>query len=320
MKKNSWNRFSLALVAAVGLLMGACNENEPMGKGDVDFEITDAPTDDASVKGVFVTIADVKIAGKSVEGFTKQTIDIKAYQEGNTKLFASAQQLDAKSYNNLTLVLDINTDANGNSPGCYVQTIDNAKYKLSSDASSTMDVAINKSWAVANNTKSTIVLDFDLRKSVKYMSDASVKYNFVSNGELQSAIRVVNKQDAGAINGSYQESSSSNADKIIVYAYKKGTFNESTETAPQGDGQVFFANAVTSAEVKQGLTGKSFKLAMLESDEYELHFAAHKADANGRLGFQTMLTSETSVNGAVGNIIKVDAGATINVSTTIGGL
>ena len=94
MKMNSWNRFGFALLAAMGLLMGACNEDEPMGKGDVDFEITDAPTDDASVKGVFVTIEDVKIGGKSVEGFTKQTIDIKAYQEGNTKLFASAHELD----------------------------------------------------------------------------------------------------------------------------------------------------------------------------------------------------------------------------------
>jgi hypothetical protein len=320
MKMNSWNRFGFALIALMGLLMGACNEDEPMGKGDVDFEITDAPTDDASVKGVFVTIADVKIGGKSVEGFTKQTIDIKAYQEGNTKLFASAKELDAKSYNNLTLVLDLNADANGNSPGCYVQTIDNAKYKLSSDASGMMELAIDKSWSAASNTKSTIVLDFDLRKSIKYMSDPSVKYNFVSNGELKSAIRVVSKQDAGMITGTYEESTSSNADKIIVYAYKKGTFNASSETAPQGDGQVLFANAVTSAEVKQGLTGKSFKLAMLESDEYELHFAAHKADANGRLALQALLNSETSVNGTVGNIIKVEAGATINVSAMIGGL
>jgi hypothetical protein len=317
MKRNSLNRFGLALITVIALLMGSCKEEEPMGKGDVDFEITDAPTDDASVKGVFVTITDVKIGGQSVQGFTKQTIDLKAYQEGNTKLFASAQELDAKSYNSLTLVLDLDTDADGNSPGCYVKTIDNVKYKLRSDASGMAEIALNKSWTVASNTKSTVVLDFDLRKSIKYMNDASVKYNFVSNGELSSAIRVVNKQNAGVIAGSYQESSSSDADKIIVYAYKKGTFNASSETEPQGEGQVLFANAVTSAEVKQGLTGKTFKLALLESGEYELHFAAHKADANGRLTLESMLTSETSVNGTIGNIIKVDAGATISVSAMI---
>jgi len=320
MKRNSWNKFSFMLIALLGLSIGACSDHEPMGKGDVDFEITDAPTDDASVKGVFVTIADVKIGGQSVQGFTKQTIDLKAYQEGNTKLFASAQQLDAKSYNNLTLVLDLNTDADGNSPGCYVKTVDNAKYKLRNDASGMAEVAINKSWSVASNTKSTVILDFDLRKSIKYMNDASVKYNFVSNGELSSAIRVVGKENAGTITGTYQQNGTSDADKIIVYAYKKGTFNAATETAPQGEGQVLFANSVTSAEVKQGLTGKTFKLALLDDGEYELHFAAHKADTNGRLMLQSMLTSETSVNGTIGNIIKVDAGATITVSAMIDAL
>jgi hypothetical protein len=298
-------------------MLAACNEEAPMGKGDVDFEITDAPTDDASVKGVFVTIAEVRIGGQPVPGFTKQTIDLKAYQEGNTKLFASAKQLDAKSYNNLTLVLDMNTDASGNTPGCYVQTVDNAKYKLRNDANAMMEIAINKGWTVASNTKSTVVLDFDLRKSIRYMSDPAVKYNFVSNGELSSAIRVVNKENTGTISGSYQESSSSNADKIIVYAYKKGSFSASSETTAQGESQIYFANATASAEVKQGITGKTFKIALLESGDYELYFSAYKKDTSGRLAFQSMLTSETSVNGQVGNIIKVDAGATINVAAMI---
>jgi len=298
-------------------MLAACNEEAPMGKGDVDFEITDAPTDDASVKGVFVTIAEVRIGGQPVPGFTKQTIDLKAYQEGNTKLFASAKQLDAKSYNNLTLVLDMNTDASGNTPGCYVQTVDNAKYKPRNDANSMMEIAINKGWTVASNTKSTVVLDFDLRKSIRYMSDPAVKYNFVSNGELSSAIRVVNKENTGTISGSYQESSSSNADKIIVYAYKKGSFSASSETTAQGESQIYFANATASAEVKQGITGKTFKIALLESGDYELYFSAYKKDTSGRLAFQSMLTSETSVNGQVGNIIKVDAGATINVAAMI---
>lgn len=317
MKTRSWSRLHFIAIAVFGLMLAACNEEAPMGKGDVDFEITDAPTDDASVKGVFVTIAEVRIGGQPVPGFTKQTIDLKAYQEGNTKLFASAKQLDAKSYNNLTLVLDMNTDASGNTPGCYVQTVDNAKYKLRNDANAMMEIAINKGWTVASNTKSTVVLDFDLRKSIRYMSDPAVKYNFVSNGELSSAIRVVNKENTGTISGSYQESSSSNADKIIVYAYKKGSFSASSETTAQGESQIYFANATASAEVKQGITGKTFKIALLESGDYELYFSAYKKDTSGRLAFQSMLTSETSVNGQVGNIIKVDAGATINVAAMI---
>jgi hypothetical protein len=317
MKTRSWSRLHFVAIAVFGLMLTACNEEAPMGKGDVDFEITDAPTDDASVKGVFVTIAEVRIGGQPVPGFTKQTIDLKAYQEGNTKLFASAKQLDAKSYNNLTLVLDMNTDASGSTPGCYVQTVDNAKYKLRNDANATTEIAITKAWTVAGNAKSVVVLDFDLRKSIRYMSDPAIKYNFVSNSELSSAIRVVNKENAGTITGSYQESSSSSADKIIVYAYKKGSFSSSTETSAQGESQEYFANATASAEVKQGITGKTFKIALLESGEYELYFSAYKKDTSGRLAFQSVLTSETSVNGQVGNTIKVDAGATINVAAMI---
>src|SRR5688572_27253765 len=115
MKRCSWMKLSTIAFAALAVFgISACSDNEPMGKGDVDFEITDAPCDDASVKGVFVTIAEVRIDGKPIPGFTKQTIDLKAYQEGNTKLLVGAKQLDAKSYNNLTLVLDANTDASGN--------------------------------------------------------------------------------------------------------------------------------------------------------------------------------------------------------------
>ena len=318
MKTNSWKKISTILFAVVALFgISACDDDETMGKGDVDFEITDAPSDDASVKGVFVTITEVRIDGKPVTGFTKQTIDLKAYNEGSTKLLVSAKQLDAKSYNNLTLVMDANTDANGNSPGCYVQTTDNTKYKLRSTASSTFDVAVNKSWSVANNTKSTVVMDFELRKALKYSSDPAIRYDFVGDGELSSAIRVVNKENTGTINGSYQESAGGSSDKIIVYAYKKGTFNQSTETTAQGDGQVFFANAATSAEVRQGLSGKSFKLALLEAGEYELYFAGYDQDASNRMTFKSMLSSETSVDGSVMGIINVQAGATINVSAMI---
>lgn len=318
MKTNSWKKLSAIMFAALTLFsFSACDNDDTMGKGDVDFEITDAPSDDASIKGVFVTIAEVKIDGKPVSGFTKQTIDLKAYQEGNTKLLVGAKQLDAKSYSNLTLVMDANTDASGNSPGCYVQTTDNTKYKLRSAASGTFDVAVNKTWTVASNTKSTVVLDFELRKALKHSSDPSIRYDFVSDAELSSAIRVVNKERAGTINGSYQESAGGSADMIIVYAYRKGTFNQSTETSAQGDGQVMFANAAGSAEVKQGLSGKTFKLALLEEGEYELHFARHKKDANGRMIFQAMLDSETSVDGSVAGIINLKAGATVSVSAVI---
>lgn len=313
-KKSSW--FKVLWFASAIAAIAACDDSsEPQGKGDVEFEVTDAPSDDASIKAVFVTVADIQVDGRSVSGFAKQTIDLKAYQEGNTKLLAKAGQLDARSYNNLTLVLDLNTDANGSTPGCYVLTQDDTKYKLKNTTSGLAEITINKGWRVVANTTSKIVMDFDLRKSLDYSDDPLVRYSFVTDDKLSAAIRLVARENSGTIKGSYE--ADSNADKIIVYAYKKGTFSAGTETEPQGENDLLFANAVASAEVKQGLAGRTFTLAFLEEGEYELYFAAHSQDTSGQMRFEALLSSETKIDGSVTNLIKVQGGLTVNVSGTI---
>lgn len=318
MKTNyvSWTR--TILFGSVMFMLPACDRsNEPMGKGEAEFQITDAPSDDASIKGVFVTVADIKVDGKSIAGFSKQTIDLKAYQEGTTKLLGTAQ-LDAKAYNNITLVLDADADAAATGPGCYVLTTDDAKFKLKS--AGMINVTVNKGWSVPANSKSTIILDFDLRKSIRKMDDVAIRYNFVSDDNLQSSVRLVSQDNAGTINGSYTEQTSSNADKVIVYAYQKGTFNATMEAQAQGDDAIFFKNAVASTEVKLGLAGNSYKLAFLEAGDYELHFAGYTKDvATNRFTFQTMLKSETSSGGTVGEFITIQKGITVSISSTITG-
>jgi hypothetical protein len=81
-----------------------------------------------------------------------------------------------------------------------------------------------------------------------------------------------------------------------------------------------FKNAVASAQVRETLTGRAYTLAYLPEGEYELHFAAYKEDTtSGRVGFASMLKSESSANGSVGNIIRVQAGISVSISTTING-
>jgi hypothetical protein len=306
---------SLAMVCCL-LLFAACSEEE-MGKGNVEFEITDAPIDDAAVDAVMVTVADVKVNGTSVSGFTKQTINLKAYQEGNTKLLATAMQLDAKTYSNLTLVLDLDHDADGNEPGCYVRTTDQSKYKLRTNAAGTLNVALSKSWTVRSNTTTKIVLDFDLRKSIVHSDNVDIRYRFVSDDNLTAAIRIVAKDNAGTIKGTYEESESTNADQVIAYAYKKGTFSASTETQAQGEDNLLFAKAVASAKVKESLSGKVFTLALLEAGEYELHFASYNENDSGRMTFVASHQSQISVNGSLSNYVMLQGGVTTNISANI---
>jgi hypothetical protein len=286
----------------------------------VQFEITDAPSDDANVRNVFVTVTDIKVDGKSIGGVQKTTLDLKAYTEGTTKVLAMASQFDAKAYNNVTLVLDLNTDANGASPGCYIQTIDGTRYKLKSTPDGTTEVMIFQDYEVASNATTKVVFDFDVRKAIAYDMNDEVRYRFVSDNELSRSVRLVLREQTGTIKGTYDESTPMATEKIVVYAYKKGTFSASTETQPQGETQRYFMNAAGSAEVKPGLNGRGFMIAYLEEGDYELYFASYKETPSGRMSFGGVLQAEMDVDGTVGNRIRVEAGASVSISTVVKGI
>jgi hypothetical protein len=311
MKIGTWS--SMALAFSLWLL-SACHKDEPAGVGTAEIQMTDAPSDDASIKSVVVTVTEVQVDGKAISGFTKQTIDLKAYQDGNVQSLGTTQ-LNSGTHGQITFVLDVDHDASGNAPGCYVQTLDDTKYKLGT--AGTIQINVAKAWNVAANSTTTVVADFDIRKSIRWSTDNTIRYAFVNADNLNASIRVVDKMKAGMVNGSYSEQNSTNADKIVVYAYQKGTFNAATETQAQGDDAIFFKNAVTSAEVKGSVT-KSFKLSYLESGDYEFHFASYSQDATtGRFTFQSMLSAQTKVNGSVADFITVNANATVSISSLI---
>jgi hypothetical protein len=241
-------------------------------------EITDGPSDDVNVKAVFVTVADVKIDGKSWSGFQgKTTFDLAAYQKGQTKILGNGA-LDAKSYSQIVLVLDTETDASGNAPGCYVQDAGNVKHKLEGSASKEIAVAGNFTAAAA--TTNNLVLDFDLRKALTYKSGSNTDYAFVTDAELSAAIRLEEKTATSTIKGTCNDAISA-SDKIVVYAYKKGSYDVSVEKQGQGTSQIQFKNAVSSATVAQD---GSFQVSFLEKGNYELHFISYKnTGSDGKL-------------------------------------
>jgi hypothetical protein len=313
------------LVACAFFVITSCkddNNDAEAGKGTAQFEITDAASDDANIKSVFVTVTDVKVDGESISGFSKQTIDLKAYQKGNTKILGTSD-LKAKNYSTVTLVLDLDANESGNSPGCYVLTQDNAKFKLtnSSTSSGKLEIPITKSWEIKSGATSNIVLDFNLRKALAYSNDASIKYRFANSANLQTAVRVVAKDNTGTIKGTYSEQIASGADAVIVYAYKKGTFNASTEIQAQSEDEVAFKNAVSGAKVETSLSGNTYIIPFLDKDEYELHFAAYTKDnTTNRFSFKSLLQSDTMVNGSVTTSFTLNAGNELSVAATIKGI
>ena len=86
-------------LSRLGLLLGlilfvSCSEDDSMEEtetggetsGSTSVYITDSPVDDAEVEAVFITVSEVMINGKSIEGFNTTTIEISSLTEGRTEL------------------------------------------------------------------------------------------------------------------------------------------------------------------------------------------------------------------------------------------
>ncbi|MFT5833539.1 MAG: hypothetical protein ACI97N_001167 [Cognaticolwellia sp.] len=285
-------------------------------KGEATFEMTDAPIDDASVEAVFVTVTEIKLDGKTYDGFSgKQTINLLSYQEGNTKMLGNGE-LDAQVYSEITLVLDYETDAMGNAPGCYVTTVGGMKHDLSAEGEATGEIVIQKPYEIKEDVESEFVLDFDVRKAISYEGDTSTMtdFTFVTQAELNSAVRFVKKDDTGDVEGEVEENALVDAENIIVFAYEKGTYDADTEVQGQGESNITFKNAVSSTVVKEN---GEYKLAFLEEGDYELHFIVFedqnndgKMEAKGELTLSLLASLGIDLN-------DISVGANISVSVNV---
>jgi hypothetical protein len=305
------NLFTATILVLSITFLASCSNDDGASYGDeksqTNFYITDAPTDNANVKGVIVTVADVKINGVSIEGFTKATIDLMQYQKGMKKLLGNLE-LNTGTYSNIALVLDHQTNASGNAPGSYV-LMTNGTIKAIQNSSNSIN--INGAFEVLASSENNIVLDFDIRKAI--VESGSDDFKFVTASELSTSVRVVNEASAGEIKGTASDIQNT-SDKIIVYAYAKGTFNTTKETSAQGSG-VMFAKAVNSSSVNSA-TG-SYELNFLSKGDYELHFVSYKDTNNdGKFEFNGLLDAD-SVTGVDLNNISIGSSLNVNIAVTL---
>ncbi len=275
------------------------------------FKMTDAPIDNANVEAVYVTIADVKIGGTSLEGFSKTTVNLSALVNGQTQNLGNLD-MEAGSYSNIVVELDYNTDATGNSPGCYVETADGAKDKIAASANS---ITVSDAFEVYAMATNEIILDFDLRKTIKEeQGTVSSDFEFVSMSELSAGIRAVNKDVTGMIEGTVSDVDQT-SDKIVVYAYEKGTFDQEIETSGKGESNVTFSNAVTSSEVQEN--NGSYSLNFLKEGEYELVFVSYSKEGDS-FSFSALLEAESTTGLNLG-AINVTSAIRISANVTITG-
>lgn len=306
-------KFFLATLILSLFSLFACNKDDDNGgsaKGNLKLDITDAPVDDAEIEAVFVTVAEIEVDGEKVEGFNKTTIDLLLYQEGLTHLLADVE-LDAKQYNRVSLVLDNDTDAEGNSPGCYVETTDGLRHKLGTN---THKVHLDHNFNVEQNMETNLVIDFDLRKTIKRSEEGVNNYEFVASAQMNNSIRVVHASESGTIGGNCNDEIT-DSDLIIVYAYHKGEFNRNEETQTSSQTNLLFSNAVNSTVVD---ANGDYQLHFLEEGEYELHFASYKRNGDtGRLELNGSLELDILTSVDLEEVqVNANSNTTVNVLVT----
>ena len=309
-------KLTIIPVILFALIFARCSkdDNGMINKGEVMLKVTDAPADDTNIQGTFITIADVKVDGQSVEGFSKQTVEISAFQNGEVKLLID-KEMEAKTYNSVSIVLDNETDESGNTPGCYVLTSDNKKNNLALNGSSTSEITFSKTVNVESNGQTSLVVDFDLRKLIVRNNDTPEEsgYKFVTSAEMANGVRMVNEQDCGEVTGKVNATLSSDND-MYIFIYKKGKFNESVESNEQGNSNVFFANAVTSAKVEND---GNYTLSFIEKGDYEIHLASYQKETENKWTFKGMLNATSTVSGLLLNDFSVEANTQIELNVNV---
>lgn len=305
-------------LSKLGLLLGlilfvSCSEDDSVdgsnedGQNPTSVYITDSPIDQANVEAVFITVADVKVNGKSLEGFNKTTIQISSLTKGKTELLGKLD-LEAGNTSNISLVL-ADTDAAGNAPGNYLVLNGGAKEEL---AGST-EINLNDQVEIVEGASNEIVMDFDLRKSVKQEAN---DYSFVTKSQLQSSVRAVNTLKTGVVTGKADNTSNAGGDVVVAYAYKKGQFSASEKNANSAG--IAFANATSSSVVSK--SNGEFEIHFLNEGDYELHFASYSDDDNdGKLEFSGMVEANAVSNLDL-NGFTVESNSEVNFQISFVGL
>jgi len=297
--KNYSKKLSTILLAGIGALSISCesgilapkgNINDDSAKqGSLTFSMTDAPIDGSNVSAAFVTVTEIKVDGQTFSGFKgPKTVNVLALQNGNSLNLGNGN-VAAGTYSKMELILDIENDASKAGPGCYVLKTDGTKDKLEFGGKSQAAITLKpKYFKVDENGSTEIIMDFDLRKSIK---SSGYDFSFVTNNEMEAAIRAENRSRTGAIKGKIDNYTTSQGN-VLIYAYKKGTFNANSETKGSGSSNVTFAKAVTSSKVNADGT---FSLSFLEEGNYELH--CQKTQSNGSIiGLNALLELKSSVD------------------------
>ncbi len=236
-----------ALLISFAAFMG-CEEEEVDSSqtGTMALSLTDAPIDDTTITGVWVTITGVKYhmqdsSWKTFEGFEgPQQYNLLALNDSLSEMMG-AFEMEAGKYTQLRFMLDAPEKGQGppTSPGCYIEFDDGQTAPMFVPSGGQSGYKATGAFTVPSNATVEVTADFDARKSVR-VTGSPVQQRYI----LQPTIRLVANNEAGSISGAVTNIPTDSS-SIAVYAYENDSY-EAAEAEDPAEGATRFPNAVTS--------------------------------------------------------------------------
>jgi len=250
---------SLTIMTLISGCGGGGGTTTASNTGQILLNLTDAPTDDENVKGVYVTFnalryqyADSNDSWQDVDLNESRTINLLDLQDGNTTLLNQVE-LPAGEIAHVRFVLDTSD--------CWIELADTGMQPLDVPSGDQTGFKAIGGFTIPAGGTVNVTADFDVRKSVTVTGN--------NNYKLRPTIKIIDNIEVGEINGTM--TLDANGSKVIVYAYTDGSFDSNESNISN----INFENAVLSTDATDG----SYTLPWLTVGTYDLVVASH--DVNG---------------------------------------
>ncbi len=260
-------------------------------KGTVSLSLTDAPiADSAAVEGVYVTITGIEyyLNGDWItdESFGEpKKFNLLELTNGEVAPLSTVS-IESGHVSQIRFLLDAELDeteapkSRGGTPGCYI-VID------SDGVADGIEDETDTSYSLkvpSTEYKATGAFDVPLNGTVEMTADFDVRKSVTKRGSkdeyiLKPTIRLIVNNQSGTISGNFEDSANS-YDSYTIFAYEDGDYDVATEyddvkaaleTSPDSTDEIFFSNAISSAQVKDDGDGSfSYVLPFLASGTYDL--------------------------------------------------
>lgn len=260
-------------------------------KGTVSLSLTDAPiADSAAVEGVYVTITGIAYNLNDDwiidENFGEpKKFNLLELTNGEVAPLSTIS-IDSGHVSQIRFLLDAELDgaeapkSSGGTSGCYIVIDPDGSADGAEDVNDNIyslkvpskEQRFTGAFDIPQNGTVEITADFDVRKSV---TKRGTKDEYI----LKPTIRLIVNNQAGTISGNFEDSDDS-FDSYSIFAYTDGDYNIATEyddvkaaleANPDSTDEIFFSNAISSAQVKDDGDGSfSYVLPFLASGTYDL--------------------------------------------------